>query len=72
MIKIQGENFVENDKVYVDGKLMETTYASSNGLSASLPKDSSSKSNMLEIQVKLADSMSKVISQSNIYQLPGI
>lgn len=71
LITIQGGNFVENDKVYIDGKSMESTFASSNGLSASLPKDFSGKSPSLEIQVKLSDSMSKVISQSNVYQLPG-
>ena len=70
LITIQGENFVENDKVYIDGKPMESTFASSNGLSASLPKDLSGKSRTLEIQIKLFDSMSKVISQSNVYQLP--
>ena len=71
LLKIQGENFVENDKVYIDGKLMQTTFASANELSASLPKDSSGKSSTPGIQVKLADSMNKVISQSNVYQMPG-
>ena len=67
-LTIQGENFVENDKVYIDGKSVEWVFASSNGLSASLPKDFSDKSRTLEIQIKLSDSMSKVISQSNVYQ----
>jgi phosphoglycerol transferase MdoB-like AlkP superfamily enzyme len=70
LITIQGENFVENDKVYIDGKPMESTFASSNGLSASLPKDLSGKSRTLEIQIKLFDSMSKVISQSNVLHKP--
>src|SRR5680860_139162 len=71
LLTIQGENFVDNDKVYIDGKLMDTTFASSNGLSVRIPKDPSDKSRALEIQVKLSDSMSKVISQSNVYQLTG-
>jgi phosphoglycerol transferase MdoB-like AlkP superfamily enzyme len=70
LLTIQGENFVENDKVYIDGKLMNTTFASSNGLSVSLPKNISDKSGALEIQIKLFDSMKKVISQSNVYQIP--
>lgn len=69
LLTIQGENFNENDKVYIDGKAMESTFASANGLSASLPKDFSGKSGTVEIQIKLSDSMSKVISQSNVYQL---
>ena len=71
LVTIQGENFVENDKVYIDGKLLETKPASSSGVSAYLPNGFSGKSSTLEIQVKLSDSMSKVISQSNVYQLPG-
>ncbi|HZK83927.1 MAG TPA: LTA synthase family protein [Desulfosporosinus sp.] len=71
MITIQGENFVENDKVYIDGKLLETKFAGPKGLAAYLPKGFNSKSSTLEIQVKLADSMKKVISRSDVYQLPG-
>jgi phosphoglycerol transferase MdoB-like AlkP superfamily enzyme len=71
MITLQGENFVQNDKVYIDGKLLETKFAGANGLSAYLPKDFNGKSSTLQIQVKLADSMSKIISQSTVYQLPG-
>ena len=71
MITIQGENFVENDKVYIDGKLLETKFVGANGLSAYLPKDFDAKSGTLDVQVKLSDSMSQVISQSSVYQLPG-
>jgi len=70
LLTIQGENFVENDKVYIDGKPTKSAFVSSNRLSVSLPKDLSGKSRTLEIQIKLFDSMSKVISQSNVYQLP--
>lgn len=70
-LTIQGENFVQNDKVYIDGKLMNSTFASSNGLSATLPADFNGKSRAAKIQIKLFDSMGKVISQSNLYQLPG-
>lgn len=71
VLTIQGENFVENGKVYIDGKPLEATFISSNGLSASLPNDFSSKSDTVEIQIKLSDSMNKVISQSNVYPLPA-
>lgn len=71
LLTIEGENFNENDKVYIDGKLMDSTFANSKGLSASLPKDFSSKSGTIEVQIKLSDSMSKVITQSNVYQLPA-
>src|SRR5665648_1244786 len=70
-ITVQGGNFVENSKVTVDGKLMETTFVGSTELTATLPKDFWDKSNELQIQVELSDSMSKVISQSKVYQLPG-
>jgi len=71
MLTIQGENFVENDKVYIDGKLIKSAFVDFDKLSASLAKDSGGKSRALEIQIKLSDSMSKVISQSKVYQLPG-
>lgn len=70
LLTIEGENFNENDKVYLDGKAMDSTFSDSKGLAASLPKDFSGKSGMVEVQIKLSDSMSKVISQSNVYQLP--
>ena len=69
LLTIEGENFVENDKVYIDGKLMKSAFASSEKISVSLPKNTSGKSSTLEIQIKLFDSMNKVISQSNVYQL---
>jgi len=70
LLTIQGENFVENGKVTIDGKSMESAFVSSKELSVSLPKGFSGKSSTLEIQIKLSDSMSKVIAQSNVYQLP--
>ena len=71
LLTIQGENFVENAKVYIDGKAIKSTFISSNELSVSLPKDLSGKSSALEIQIRLSESMNKVISQSNVYQLPS-
>ena len=68
LLTIQGENFVENDKVYIDGKLINSAFVSSNKLSVSLPQDSSGKSRPMKIQSKLFDSTSRVISQSNVYQ----
>ncbi|MDR3543949.1 MAG: LTA synthase family protein [Desulfosporosinus sp.] len=70
LLTFQGENFVENDKVYIDGKVVKSTFVSPTKLSASPPNNFSNKSGTLEIQIKLLDSMNKVISQSNLYQLP--
>ncbi|WP_407313525.1 LTA synthase family protein [Desulfosporosinus sp. SB140] len=70
VLEIYGENFVENDKVYIDGKLTNSTFDDSNKVSVSLPGSSSSNTRSLKIQIKLSDSMNKVISQSNVYQLP--
>ena len=65
LLTIQGGNFTANAKVYIDGKVMESTFVSSNELSASLPQESA-----LDIQLKLTDSMNKIIMESNVYQLP--
>jgi len=70
MLRIQGENFVENGKVYIDGKSIESTFVSSKELSVSLVKDISGKSGELQVQIKLSDSNNKVIAQSNVYQVP--
>ncbi|TGE36316.1 LTA synthase family protein [Desulfosporosinus fructosivorans] len=70
LLTIEGENFSQNDKVYIDGKTIDSTFANPKGLSASLPKDFSGKSGTVDVQIKLSDSMSNVISQSNVYQLP--
>ncbi|MDQ7093307.1 LTA synthase family protein [Desulfosporosinus sp. PR] len=67
-LEISGENFVENDKVYIDGKLIKSTFKDSNGLSVSL-EDLSKYKYPLKIQIELSDSMNKIISQSNVYQL---
>jgi len=64
LLTIQGENFTANAKVYIDGKVTESTFVSSNELSASLPQESG-----LDIQLKLTDSMNKIIMESNVYQL---
>jgi phosphoglycerol transferase MdoB-like AlkP superfamily enzyme len=64
-LTIYGENFVENDKIYFAGKPIKTTFVGSDRLTASLPK--SAKTTKLKIQVKLSDSMNKIISQSNVY-----
>lgn len=71
VLTIDGENFVENDKVYIDGKLTKSEFNGSNRISVSMPGYSSSNSHSAKIQVKLFDSMDKVISQSDIYQLSG-
>ena len=71
LLTIQGTYFVENDKVYIDGKVTETKFINSNTLTVNLPANYKSKTSVLNIQVKLTDSMKKVISASNVYQLSG-
>lgn len=68
VIRIEGENFVQDHKVYVNGQLVKTDYENSNKMTASLPKNLNSKSG-LDIQVKLMDSTGKVISESNTFKL---
>ena len=68
VIQIQGENFVQDHKVYVNGQLVKTDYENPTNMTASLPKNLNSKSG-LDIQVKLMDSMGKVISESNTFKL---
>ena len=71
LLTIQGTYFVENDKVYIDGKVTETKFINSNTLTVNLPANYKSKTSVLNIQVKLTDSMKKVISASNVYQKSG-
>lgn len=66
-LTVQGENFVENDKIYIDGKVVQTTYNGPSSLTAAMPKKSGNKK--VTIQLKLTDSMNKVISKSNIYSI---
>ncbi|AFM39741.1 phosphoglycerol transferase family protein, alkaline phosphatase superfamily [Desulfosporosinus acidiphilus SJ4] len=61
---IEGNNFVENDKVYLNGKEVKTTYLNPNSLSIDLPESLVKAT----IQVKLSDSRNKVISKSNVYK----
>jgi hypothetical protein len=66
-LSVQGENFVENDKLYINGKEVKTTYNGAESLTAVMPKEQENKK--ITIQLKLTDSMNKVISSSNIYSV---
>jgi phosphoglycerol transferase MdoB-like AlkP superfamily enzyme len=66
-IEIEGENFVKNDLVYINGKQTASTYNNAQSLSVTLPADLSNTKGSLKVQVKLTDSQKKVISQSNLY-----
>ena len=68
VLTVNGNNFVENDVVYVDGKAAKTEYKGNNQITVALESKLSSKTHTL--QIKLADSMKKVISTSNTYSLP--
>lgn len=70
VIELQGENFTEEDKVYINGQPAQTFFVNPTHISASLPQGIINKnSGTLEIQLKLADSLEHVISQSNLYKL---
>lgn len=68
-LKIQGKNFVENDRVYINGKLVKSAFLDSNNLTVNLPEDLRNKNGALNIQIKLIDSQKNMISQSNLYLL---
>ena len=68
LLTFQGENFVENDRVYIDGKLVKSTFVSSNTITVMPSSKFGDKARTVEIQLKLSDSMNKVISQSNVYK----
>lgn len=70
VIELQGENFTEEDKVYVNGQPAQASFVNPTHISVSLPEGIIKKnSGTLEIQLKLADSLDHVISQSNLYKL---
>jgi len=69
IIAIQGENFLQDHTVYVNGQLVQTAFENPTYITASLPKRIKNKSGALDIQVKLRDSIGNVISQSNTFKL---
>ncbi|MHB8124291.1 MAG: LTA synthase family protein [Desulfitobacteriaceae bacterium] len=69
IIEIQGENFLQNDIIYVNGQPVKTDFNNPTYLTANIPKRFNDKSATLEIQVKLKDSMGNIISESNTFKL---
>lgn len=69
VIEIQGENFLQDHKVFVNGQLVQTDFEDATYMTANLPKRLNRKSGALDIQVKLTDSMGNVISESNTFKL---
>ena len=69
VIEIQGENFLQDHKVYVNDQLVHTEFKNPTNLTASLPKRLNEKPGNLDIQVKLKDSMGNVIFESDTYKL---
>jgi phosphoglycerol transferase MdoB-like AlkP superfamily enzyme len=67
VLKLYGENFVENDKVYLDGKSIKSDFINSNELSVNITNPLHGKSH--SVLIKLSDSLDKVISESNSYRL---
>ncbi len=68
VIEIQGENFLQDHKVFINGQLVQTDFENPTYMTASLPK-SLNKPGALDIQLKLTDSMGKIISESNTFKL---
>ncbi len=66
-LTVHGENFIENDKIYINDKEIKTTYNGTTSLTAVVPKNIENKK--ISIQLKLSDSMNKIISQSNVYPI---
>lgn len=64
-LTIQGENFVKNDKLYIDGKEVKATYTGPSSLTTSVSEKTRNKK--VTIQVKITDSMNNAISKSNTY-----
>lgn len=69
VIEIQGEHFLHDHKVYVNGQLVHTDFENPTYMTASLPERLNSLSEPLDIQIKLTDSMGNVISESNTFKL---
>ncbi|WP_242976045.1 LTA synthase family protein [Desulfosporosinus sp. FKB] len=64
-LMIEGNNFVENDQVYLNGKAVKTTYFGPDSLTIDLPKSMAKAT----FQVKLSDSRNKIISKSNVLKI---
>ncbi|AET69965.1 phosphoglycerol transferase family protein, alkaline phosphatase superfamily [Desulfosporosinus orientis DSM 765] len=69
VIELEGENFTEEDQVYVNGQVVQSTFENPTRISISLPEGMKKSSEDLEIKLKLADSMGHVISESNIFKM---
>ena len=69
VIEIQGEHFLKDHKVYVNGQLVQTNFENPTYMTANLPERLNNKSESLDILVKLTDSMGNVISESNTFKL---
>lgn len=66
-LTVQGDNFVKNDKLYINGEEVTVTYNGTKSLTATIP--GKTNNGKITIQTKLLDSTNKVISKSNIYSI---
>lgn len=69
IIELQGENFLQDHKVYVNDQLVQANFENETNIMVKLPKNLNNKSGTLDIQVKLTDSIGKIISESNTFKL---
>jgi len=66
-IEVLGGNFSENHQIYVNGQPIETNFVNDCMLTATLSGEYLAKNRILQVQVKMTDSMKQVISESNVY-----
>lgn len=64
-LELFGSGFVPGCQIYLNDKPQSTVFGDTGYLTASVPKEFYEKSGQLEIQVKLIDSMGKLIAESN-------
>lgn len=69
-LNITGNYFVKNSVVFINGKAYDTHYLSGQQLSVQVPLTVTKKTVPLEVQVKVKDSLDKVIAESNVFQVP--
>jgi len=66
-LEVQGENFSPHHQIFVNDKPLSTTFTSENLLTGQLPEPYINRPEVMEVQVKLTDSMKNIISKSNVY-----
>lgn len=66
-LEVQGKNFSPHHQIFVNDKPLSTTFTSENLLTGQLIESPIDRPEVMEVQVRMTDSMKNVISRSNIY-----